>query len=410
MRVLFLSNLYPPFVRGGAEYLGAEFVKELSNQGHEVAVFTSVPWSALNSFRLDKRQEATITVYRFWPLNLYHYLYAEKHSWPIRLIWQLVNLFNVYSAHRLRQVMREFKPELVVSFNLMGLGFNLPPSIKSFGIHHIHVLHDIQLLYPTGLMMFGKEKAVSSVFAKAYQLINKFLWRNVPEVLSPSKWLLELHQNKGLFKLSQTQVLPNPVLSAINEIKKSFGPRLTISYVGQIEEHKGIFWLIDNVKKLPAELQAMFILEIIPTGQSAGLLEMIKENKDCAFIKIRPNLIQLDIDKAVARSNLVIVPSLCYENSPVTISKAQLVGTPVLASNIGGIPEMIKPEVTGWLFEPGNSDEFIGILSNLLKNPDKLAKVSELAKSGVSANILSKYTRDIVNLHTLKREQKQLLK
>ena len=200
MKILFLSNLYPPFVRGGAEYLGSEVVKEMSKQGYEVAVFTSVPWPALNSFRLDKRQEGAITVYRFWPINLYHYLNANKHNWLVRLAWQFINLFNIYSAHRLRQVMREFKPELVVSFNLMGLGFNLPKSIKSFGLDHIHVLHDVQLLHPAGLIIWGQEKFLNSSVAKIYQIINKFLWNDVSEVLSPSQWLLDLHKQKGFFK------------------------------------------------------------------------------------------------------------------------------------------------------------------------------------------------------------------
>ncbi len=410
MKILFLSNLYPPFVRGGAEYLGSELVKEMSKQGYAVAVFTSVPWPALNSFRLDKRQEGAITVYRFWPINLYHYLNANKHNWLVRLAWQFINLFNIYSAHRLRQVMREFKPELVVSFNLMGLGFNLPKSIKSFGLDHIHILHDVQLLHPAGLIIWGQEKILNSSVAKIYQVINKFLWKDVSEVLSPSLWLLDLHKQKGFFKNAKFDVLLNPLLSEFKEVKKNTGDKILITYVGQVEEHKGIFWLIEIIKNLPADLLALFTLEILPTGQSGDLPKMATDIKFCSAIKLHNQPTQSEIDKIVAKSNLVIVPSLCYENSPIAITKAQMAGTAVLASRLGGIPELIKQAETGWLFEPGNKEEFTKLLTELIKNPEQLAKVGELAKSSVSANMLSKYTKHIVNLHISKREQKQLLK
>lgn len=411
MKILFISNLYPPFVRGGAEYLGSELVKEMVRQGHEVSVFTSVPWDVLHGLVLDKRQEGKVLVYRFWPINLYHYLNAVKHSWPIRLIWQFVNLFNYYSSHRLRQVMREVRPELVVSFNLMGLGFNLSKTIKSFGLNHIHVLHDIQLLHPSGLMMWGKENVIKSWFSKIYQTINKHFWPSSAIILAPSDWLMSLHKQFGFFKNAVTEVLPNPVLDE-NEstCKKNQSGKLLITYVGQIEPHKGIYWLIETIKKLPVDLKNFLTFEIIPTGQNYDVDKYRVAVSDCEIIKTKFNQFQTEIDKAVVRSNLVVVPSFCYENAPVAITKALRAGTCVLASRIGGIPELVKEGENGWLFEPGNLEEFISKLKIIVSKHENLAKISELAKSSVSANILSNYIKNIINLHKVKSEQKELLK
>ncbi|KKT27807.1 MAG: Glycosyltransferase, partial [Parcubacteria group bacterium GW2011_GWF1_43_9] len=69
MKILFLTNLYPPYVRGGAEYLGTQVVEELVRQGHQVAVVTSVPWRSVKKLKPELREEGGVQVYRFYPLN-----------------------------------------------------------------------------------------------------------------------------------------------------------------------------------------------------------------------------------------------------------------------------------------------------------------------------------------------------
>ena len=80
--------------------------------------------------------------------------------------------------------------------------------------------------------------------------------------------------------------------------------------------------------------------------------------------------------KKMQENNLLIVPSLCYENSPVVIFEAMGQGLPVLASNIGGIPEIIKKN-GGFLFEPGNEKELITKLQEIKNSPQLLEAIGD---------------------------------
>jgi glycosyltransferase involved in cell wall biosynthesis len=64
----------------------------------------------------------------------------------------------------------------------------------------------------------------------------------------------------------------------------------------------------------------------------------------------------------IASVDAVIVPSLCYENSPTIIYESFAVGTPVIASRIGGIPTLIVEGENGYTFEPGNEASFLHAL------------------------------------------------
>jgi glycosyltransferase involved in cell wall biosynthesis len=62
-----------------------------------------------------------------------------------------------------------------------------------------------------------------------------------------------------------------------------------------------------------------------------------------------------DIRALFGISDLTILPSTCHENSPVVIFESYQVGTPVIGSDFGGIPELIDQDVTGYLFPRGDS-------------------------------------------------------
>ena len=81
----------------------------------------------------------------------------------------------------------------------MGIGFLTPLAISNLRIKHLHTLHDIQLLHPSGLMDYGKEEKLNSFFAKTYQFINRYLFKNCHLVISPSDWLLNEHLEKNFF-------------------------------------------------------------------------------------------------------------------------------------------------------------------------------------------------------------------
>ncbi|KKS79536.1 MAG: Glycosyltransferase [Parcubacteria group bacterium GW2011_GWD1_42_9] len=393
MKILFLTNLYPPYVRGGAEYLGTQVVEELVRQGHQVAVVTSVPWRSVKKLKPELREEGGVEVYRFYPLNLYHYLTASKLLYPVRFLWQLINLWNPHTSHVIKKIVQQFKPELAISFNLMGLGFNVPRVLAVLKISHIHVLHDVQLLHPSGLFMWGESHRTLPM--KIYQAITSWLFAPVKTVVSPSSWLLQEHIRAGLFTKAEQKVLPNPVppFLALAHTKTTEAP-LQLLFVGQFEIHKGVFWLVETIKQ---ELkQRNFVLHLVALGQKprvAELKALVAEDK--RFV-IHDIISQTEIDELYQSSHLSVIPSLCYENSPTAITKSLSAGTPVLAVNLGGIPELIIEDKTGWLYSPGDRADFAQKLSWCLKHPAELLQAGLIGSRVFADRTLEKYASDLV--------------
>lgn len=394
MKILLLTNLYPPFVRGGAEYVAAQVARELKRQGHEVVVVTSAPWKSIGHFRFEVRDEAGINVYRFFPPNLYHYLSASRLPKLVRSLWQIVNLFNFPAALIVRRICRLERPEAIVSFNLMGLSFVLPRCLRRLSIPLLHTLHDVQLLHPGGLFLFGREHL--SWAMRLYQLCTRWLFAPVALVISPSRWLLEQHTRRGFFPSSRALVLPNPApLPSVTPQTKTIAGPVKLLYLGQLEEHKGIWWLLDALKGFS---RSDFVLTIVPIGASANLERLRGMIAGDERFVIHDLPTQAEIDTALDTSHLTVVPSLCYENAPTVITQSFLAGTPVLAPRLGGIPELVEDNETGWLYAPGNTPEFCERLNKLLHQPEKLLQAGLKASRRFSDRTLQVYAQKLVEL------------
>src|SRR3989338_1906483 len=213
MKILLINNLYGPYARGGAERVVERIAQELLRPKHEVAVVSSRPlkfsifnspargWSALGGQFSIKIQipNTKYQILYFYPWNLISYYNLHKLPKLLRPLWHLINIFNIQSYFKIKNILKQEKPDIVMTHNLMGVGFLTPLAVEKLNIKHIHTLHDIQLLHPSGLMMVGEEKKVDGLFARLYQWLTKKLFASVDVVVSPSQWLLDEHVKRGFF-------------------------------------------------------------------------------------------------------------------------------------------------------------------------------------------------------------------
>lgn len=343
MKIAILNSLYQ---RGGAEKVAKIMAEDLINQGQEVFFVATK----------RKQQKPNInTKYKIYELNsLFPELY--KHSYITRLLWQIINLINCHKYHQIKKILKQEKPDLVISHNLMGLGYQIPRLIKKLGIKHEHYLHDLQLLHPSGLMYFGQEKIINTVSAKLYQSITRCLFKVTNKVISPSNWLLELHTSRGFFKNSEKIVKPNFPLKKMNTAPKNVNTdNKKFLYVGQLEKHKGIELLI----KAWIEAEKKGELIIIGDGQEETSLKQIaKDRTDIIFFPYQEEKVK----EMMRSSDCLIIPSLVYENSPSVIYEAKQANLPVIASNLGGIPELTTDQDI--LFKPNDKKELVRIIQN----------------------------------------------
>lgn len=386
MNILIISNLYDPFARGGAETVAQTTAEGLVARGHSVSVLTAGPIGS--GFWPRETQKKSVRIFRFFPLNIYFVGHDFRFPFLIRLFARWVDLLNIHSAWMLDAFIKKEQPDVVVTHNLVGFGLLTAAVLRRRRMRHIHTLHDVQLIHPSGLLLWGEEeKSERTPSRKAYEFITKCLMGSPVVVISPSKWLLDFHTKRGFFSKSKAVVLENPiaswypderVLSPVappsvlvdsDELRAAGGPPppappVRLFYAGQLEIHKGVWWLLDVLKEKMKKPEARMVLEIAGAGSLAEEVKSVAASYP-SRIFFRGKLLREELFKKFQEVDALVVPSLCYENAPQIIAEALACGLPVVASRIGGIPELVRDGENGFLFTPGNKEEFLSAVTKV---------------------------------------------
>jgi glycosyltransferase involved in cell wall biosynthesis len=128
--------------------------------------------------------------------------------------------------------------------------------IRRLGIRHVHTVHDVQLVKPSGIIQKSKENSwrYQGFPVRIYSWIMRFLVGSPNVVISPSQFLLNFYESRGFFKNSKRVVLRNPVTSEVQSIKKENHDTLHFLYLGQVEGHKGVLFLVKTFLHFLANL------------------------------------------------------------------------------------------------------------------------------------------------------------
>jgi glycosyltransferase involved in cell wall biosynthesis len=393
MKIGIVTNLYPPHTRGGAENVIVRTVGQLLAMGHDVFVITGQPRKLGKHITLDR--SSTERVYRFFPRNIYFTLDDYKFPKFIRLFWHVIDAFTWNAPGCVRRILQEERPDVVITHNLKGIGLNTPRVIRAEGIPHIHVLHDLQLVYPSGLLLAGQEQLAWWIkpFYQLYQYFCQIRIGNPEIVISPSEYLKNAYLEAGFFTHTRIRVLrnPPPTHTSPRPLLRAPGP-LRLFYVGQLAEHKGIQFLLEAYKKLHQERRLL----IVGDGQLRPLVEKAaEEDKNIRYLGYMP---PGELSKFFSVVDAVVVPSLCYENSPTVIYEALNAGLPVVASRIGGVGELIQEGLSGYLFTPGDEKDFIRAVDELDFHKEQLISSGEKIRATVADFALDKYAARLVEI------------
>lgn len=351
MKIVVIHNFYPPLSRGGASTVVAKQVHDLRRDGHEVVVVSLAG-------RKGDRVATEKSVHRVNPRNVYHPLDDHEHGVVVRLLWWFVCVFNGSVAREVGDILKKEKPDLVWTHNLYGLSFQIPRVIRKLNLKHKHTVHDLQLVYPSGVLLWGQEDSFVNTFflRKWYERLQRKFWGSPTEVVFPSKWIKQEYEKRGFFGGSEKKVVQNFVPRHLGQLKG--GTRLL--YVGQVEEHKGVLFLIEVFRKLKGE---PWCLDIVGDGSSmVGAKELAQRDGRVHFHGFQTGDA---LGKYYNETDVVMVPSLVYENAPTVIYESFGHGKPVCAARIGGVPELVKEGENGWLFEPGNSNDLVQKLAQI---------------------------------------------
>lgn len=338
---------------GGAELVAQRVADELSRRGHQVFVLSTIPFSGLQSLRSQPFEYHVERVYRFFPLNLYHLSNAHRYPFPIRLLWHLIDALGPFPHQLIDRLLLSEEPDVVLTHNLKGIGIRGARCIQEQGIRHIHTIHDVQLSIPSGLLICGDENTwLNRSWLRRFseRIVRRSLGR--PDVIvSPSKFLAQFYLQRGFFHGADVRVLPNPAPKPLSSVMRPSAPTteaIQFLFVGQLEEHKGVNLLLKAMDRIA------FPIELHVVGDGRLFDQMVARAKRDARVFVHGFISLEHIKKLMTQSDAVVIPSLCYENSPTVIYESFQIGTPVIASRIGGIPELVSDGESGLLVEPGS--------------------------------------------------------
>lgn len=398
MKILMVNKFLHP--NGGSETYIFKLGEELIRQGHEVQYFG-----------MEHEKRVVGNHAEAYTSNMdFHTGKLQKLLYPFKII------YSKEAYDKMWQVLNDFQPDVV---HVNNFNFQLTPSIlyavvkyrkaKNKNIKLIYTAHDSQLVCPNhlmqnpitkercnaclskGVMQCAKRKCihgstVKSLLGTIEAILYKYLktYRYFDYVICPSQFLKEKLDSDIVLR-EKTIVLRNFVEIVRSEEK--IEKEEYILYFGRYSEEKGISTLLQVCKKLP---------EVSFHFAGSGPLE--EEIKKVSNIKLYGFLNGKRLTDEIRKAKLVVFPSECYENCPFTVMEAQLCGTPVLASDLGGIPELIEINSTGELFQAGNVEELAIRISELWGKPEKLLKYAKNCEQ-VKFDSVSEYVDKILKIY-----------
>ena len=383
MKICVINNLYKPFNRGGAEKVMETIIAGLRDAGHKVFIITTNP--RFGNFKLENEN-----------LDIYHinssYYNLNKFSNYSKFFWHILDVFNFVSYFKIKKILRSERCDAVITNNLMGVGFLTPMAVGSLKIKHLHIVHDIQLIHPSGLMYYGEEGIIDNFFAKLYSNVCRRLFAGTPAVIFPSRWLKDFYLKRNFFAQSKIQVLPNPVESALAQAGERPG-NFKFLFLGQIEKHKGIFLLINAFNRLKEKYPEVELLIAGDGSQLERAHKLAAENENIKFLGWLGGEAAAE---SLNSSHCLVYPSLVYENCPNAIQRAIVAGLPVLASDLGGIPELLNKN-TGKLFKPADEKDLVEKMSWMIENRNNLNNLGEAGQRQVAVFKTENYIKVLID-------------
>jgi len=198
---------------------------------------------------------------------------------------------------------------------------------------------------------------------------------HVNTVVGISSHILNQHRYRGYFKKSQTQkVIYNAYKKHCPGTHDVQGRKpLRVGYLGQLKPAKGIELLLRTFASLPAKEYKLLI-------GGKGPEKFVHYLKDRYNLQNIRFLGFVDPDTFFANIDLLIIPSFWHEPLGRTILEAYTHGVPVVASDRGGIPEIVDVGKTGFIFNPDHPDSLITLIVKIKKNPDLLYRMGKFAE------------------------------
>ena len=403
MKILMVTNFYPPHYRGGYEVRCKQVAEALVQRGYDVRVLTSVyelPMNLWGGFRRETGIQDGVQVDRC--LNIYAY-----GPQPPYRPWTLFNAKRqLDDARRFVKILREFNPDIVNWWSMNGLAKNLLPLP---GVFHIPDVHWIE--HPWMIGEYGAAGEKEAPFwetvwegrwgPRPFQPFFKWLGRhweqrvaseglptrkfpNSPRhVVFVSEYLRTLYQEAGL-KFSSSEIIFGgvPASKFYSPVRRHNSERtIQILYAGQISPDRGLHTAIEAVGLIAPELRAR--LNFTVAGYSTGIYEdyydaiqkRVQELWLAHSVKFLGKVPHNRMPDVYKEHDILVFLSTREEGLPLVMVEAMLAGCAVLTTGSGGAIEVAELANLP-LIPKADSVALSKLLTELVTHPAALEEIA----------------------------------
>ncbi len=374
MKVLYINYLYSPNIGGGAEITLKSIVEGIQRRGHEVVVLATGGGKGLSVDEVDG-----VKVYRagiendYWP-------FAEKEKGSLaKMSWHWKDRCNKEMAAFVRQVVELERPDVASCHNLTGFSVAAWAALERESVPVIQVLHDLYLLCFRSIMFKNDESCVSQCLScKIFRLRHGRRSRAVDAVVGVSRYVLDRLIGYDYFEGADKLVINNARSIAPVAIRDAAPTGLVIGFIGTIVKSKGVEWLISSFKRLN---DSSATLRIAGRGEGSYIaqLKRLAGDANVDFVGYaKPSEFFGGID-------ICVVPSLWPDTFPGVAFEALAYNVPVIATNKGGLPEIVRHGISGLICDANEPDSLLQSMNDLVENPEKLARMKRDARQSVDS-------------------------
>jgi glycosyltransferase involved in cell wall biosynthesis len=390
VKILVVVHDYLPRHAGGTEIHAHQTARELARRGHAVtALYTERDLAA----RDGELREGTLDGVR-----TREFVHQREYA-DVRESWEEERSLGIF-----REQVRALAPDVVHFQHLAIWGSRCIPAARAAGARVVVSLNDFHLLCdaatllrPDGeLCTAGTRGECAACLRRhpvwrerwpragdggqaAEPLTEDEIWRRAPRerlerhradlaaahvVIAPSRFLAREFEAAGCLRASDCEILrygyPGP---RVPPRRREPSRPLRVGYVGGIYPSKGVHVLVEAFRHLDGaalELHVHGHLDWFPDYAAR-----LRQAAEGATVRFHGGFPAERVDEVLSHLDLLVVPSVWYENMPITIQEAHRHGIPVVATALGGMSEAVEHGVTGLTFPRGDSHALAEALRQL---------------------------------------------
>lgn len=329
----------------------------------------------------------------------------ESYSLFEKLWFPFNTAYSRETYRELRKIVAEERPDVAHVHNVFPL---LSPSVYQAladgGIPIVQTVHNFRFMCPNGLFYTHTQICERCKYGNTLHAVLRRCYRNSFVLSLVYALTIGLHRKRGTFRLidryialtefgasklaesgvttrDRIRVLGNFLPDPLPTLGSETGRLPYVLYLGRVALEKGISVLIEALAT-----HGRLLLKIAGDGpQLQSLQALVHRLGLSSRVEFLGRVTGETKQRLLREATALTLPSVCYENFPVTILESFAVATPVIASDIGSIPYLVKHERNGLLFGPSDSRALGDALLELTTDPSRALEMGRKGRETVDA-------------------------